>query len=413
MPTSPRGADPSNHDARMSATGFRYRAASSDGRIERGRLDATSRAAAIRALSDRGLHPIDVEATDGMSARRRTLPAAELGLALRILADLLDAGLPLTRALQLLETMIAPSVAALVPALLTAVREGRSLATALSASDVNIPGDVLGVISAGERGSGLAVAIRQAAELCEDAAASRAALRAALAYPALLAVAGTVSLGLLVGIVLPRFAAILGDLGQALPPTTRLVLRMGELARVGAIPVLLAASTAFVLWRTWIATPHGLRRWHSLLLRTPLLGELRVAASGARFCGALAALLASGVPVAPAMRSAASSAGDAEVTARVLAARVDVEHGSRLSDAFTRHAAVSSLVQRLARAGEESGRLAPMLAHAGRLERDHVTRQVRDMVRLIEPMMIVGFGGVVALVAAALLQALYSVRPGT
>jgi len=396
----------------MSDRSYRYHAARGDGRLERGRLAAPSRGAALRALADRGLHPIDVAPEAAGRSRRTRLPVADLALALRLLADLLDAGLPVARALQLLETMVAPSVAAVLPTMLTAVREGRSLAAALEQAEVSIPSEVLGVIRAGERGSGLAAAIRQAAELCEDAAATRAAVRSALAYPALLAVAGTASLGLLVGIVLPRFAAILGDLGQTLPATTRVVLRGGELARVGALPLLLGMVTSLVIWRAWTATSAGLRRWHALLLAVPIVGELRAAAASARLCASLAALLASGVPVAPAIRSAASSVGDAEITARVLAARADVEHGSRLSDALSRHGAATMLVQRLVRAGEESGRLAPMLAHAGRLERDGVMRRVRSAVRLIEPAMIVGFGGVVALVAAALLQALYSVRPG-
>jgi general secretion pathway protein F len=397
----------------MSERGYRYHAARGDGRLERGRLAATSRSAALRALADRGLHPIDVAPESGAYARRGALSLGDLALALRLLADLLDAGLPVARAIQLLETMVAPSVAVLLPSLLAAVREGRSLAAALEQSEVTIPAEVLGVIRAGERGSGLAAAVRQAAELCEDAAATRAALRSALAYPLLLAVAGTASLCLLVGVVLPRFAAILGDLGQTLPASTRLVLRGGTLARVGALPAVLAGGTAALAWRAWTATPEGRRRWHALLLAAPVIGELRGAAASARLCASLAALLSSGVPVAPAIRSAASSAGDAEMTARVLAARVDVEHGGRLSDALARHRAASPLVQRLVRAGEESGRLAPMLAHAGRLERERVLRRVRDAVRLIEPAMIVGFGGVVALVAAALLQALYSIRPGT
>jgi general secretion pathway protein F len=89
-----------------------------------------------------------------------------------------------------------------------------------------------------------------------------------------------------------------------------------------------------------------------------------------------------------------------------------VEQGSRVSDALARHAVTTEFVQRLVRAGEESGQLASMLSHAGHFERDRVLRRVRSAVRLLEPAMIVAFGGIVALVAAALLQALYSVRPG-
>jgi general secretion pathway protein F len=394
----------------MNEPTFSYRALASDGREERGVVRAPTRTAVAGLLADRGLHLIKVEEKHVVS-RRPTLPVGELALALRLLGDLLDAGLPLARALQMLETMVAPSVGRVLPPALTAVREGQSLARAFEETQVTMPPEVLGILRAGERGSGLAAALRSAAELCDDAAATRAALRNALAYPLLLAVAGTGSLCLLVGIVLPRFAAILADLGQALPPTTRVVLRAGVLVREGALPAFGIAIVGVIVWRSWVGTEQGRRRWHALLLALPAVGETRRSAATARLCSSLAALLSSGVPLAPAIASAAAATGDAELTARLNGVRADVEHGSRLSDALQLHRAATDLVRRLVRAGEESGRLAPLLAHAGRLERERVLRRVQSSVRLIEPMLIVGFGGIVALVAAALLQALYSVRP--
>ena len=87
-------------------------------------------------------------------------------------------------------------------------------------------------------------------------------------------------------------------------------------------------------------------------------------------------------------------------------------HGDRLSRALATHGAATPTVTRLVRAGEESGRLAGMLAHAARLEREHAIGQTKAIIRFLEPSLIVMFGGVVAFVAAALLQALYSIRPG-
>jgi general secretion pathway protein F len=392
---------------------FRFRGAHADGRIERGRVNATSRKDAQRILFDRGMHPFEVVQEKSSSWRRASVPVADLALTLRVLADMLDAGLPLARALQLLGTIVPPRVAVVLPPVLTAVREGKSFAVALAEADIRLPAEVTGIIRAGERGSGLASAIREAATLCEDSATTRTALRSALAYPTLLAVAGIASLGLLVGVVLPRFAAILGDLGQTLPATTRLVLRVGGIARTATFPTMVATSVVLAVWQSWASTTEGRRQWQSLLLKVPVLGDLRLGAASARLCSSLAALLTSGVPLAAALRTAATSTGDEEVAARLMLARSDVEQGSRFSDALARRAATTLFVQRLVRAGEESGRLASMLSHAGQLERDRVLRRLRAAVRLLEPAMIVGFGGIVALVAAALLQALYSVRPGT
>jgi general secretion pathway protein F len=292
----------------MSERSFRYRGAYVDGRLERGRLAAPNRGAALRALADRGIHPIEVAAEESAGSSRLTLPVADLALTLRVLADMLDAGIPLTRALQLLETVVPPRVAAVLPSVLGAVREGYGFGAALARADVHVPPEIAGIIAAGERGSGLAAAIREAALLCEDSATTRAALRSALAYPALLAVAGVASLGLLVGVVLPRFAAILADLGQSLPATTRLVLWAGEVARVVALPALGATIVGAVLWRVWTASAAGRRRWQAFLLRLPIVGDLRLGAAGARLCSSLAALLTSGVPLVAALRRAAPRA---------------------------------------------------------------------------------------------------------
>src|SRR4051812_39971351 len=189
MRTSRRGAGRRSRDTRMTVPTFVYHAANREGQIARGRLDAMTREAAMRTLSERGLFPLELTVVQVRSGRAK-IPAAELALTLRILADLVDSGLALGRALQTLETLAPARVVAILPAVRQSVREGRSLAHALEESPLQMPEVLLGVLRAGERGSGLAAAIRQAALLSEESAAARAALRSALAYPILLATFG-------------------------------------------------------------------------------------------------------------------------------------------------------------------------------------------------------------------------------
>jgi general secretion pathway protein F len=267
------------------------------------------------------------------------------------------------------------------------------------------------MVHAGEAGSGLARAVRRAADLMEETASTRGAVRAALAYPCILAVAGTVSVAILVGIVLPRFGAILTDMGQALPPTTRFVLAASSVARAALLPAGIASILIVAAWRAWTGTDAGAARWHELLLGVPMVGSIRFSAATARVCGALAALLESGVPLSVALTHAAKASGDAAISARLTRARKAVIAGARLSTAFLAERALTTVATRLVRAGEETGSLARMVAHAARLEGDRATERVRVAVRLLEPGLILAFGGLVALVAAALLQAIYSVRP--
>ncbi len=390
---------------------YRYEAVRSDGTMEYGLIDAPSRDAARVAITGRGLFPVGVTIEDATSAERRRVPASDLALGLRILATLLAAGLPLDRVLAAFADLAPPRWAAALPSIRTKVHEGASLTSAFRDSMLDIPEVVLGMMAAGEAGSGLAQATERAARLAEREAATRRALWSALAYPFVLAATGLATLALMLGVVLPRFATILADLGQALPPLTRGVMVAANAARLLSLPLLIGLGLAAGAWYVWTATEEGRARWHGWLLQLPVIGGIRRSSGSARVCAALGSLLESGVSIAPALLSSARAAGDAALARRLIAAREDVVAGQRLSSAIEGQAALTSTAVRLIRAGEESGQLAAMLAHAATLEEQQASERVSTAVRFIEPSLILVFGIIVAVVAAALLQAVYSVRP--
>ncbi|HTL96337.1 MAG TPA: type II secretion system F family protein, partial [Gemmatimonadaceae bacterium] len=339
----------------MSATTrYAYRAAHADGAFEHGVLAAESRDAALRALAEQGLWAIDLNLARSDDDLRARLSSADLALGLRVLAALLESGLPVSKALAAMPDLAPDAWQSKLPSLARAVREGASLGAAMERSRLAIPAVVLGIVRAGEAGSGLARAVRRAADLMDEAAATRAAVRAALIYPCILAVAGTGSVGILVGVVLPRFGAILADLGQALPPTTRFVLESSAVARLAALPTGVATLIVLVAWRAWVSSGAGAVRWANLLLGTPVIGAIRRSAATARVCAALSALLESGVALSSALTHAARAAGDAAIQNRVLAARTSVIAGARLSAAFLTEDALTPIASRLVRAGEET-----------------------------------------------------------
>jgi type II secretory pathway component PulF len=291
------------------------------------------------------------------------------------------------------------------------VREGKSLASALATAPIAIPALVIGIAKAGEAGQGIGPAIRRAAELSEATAETRAAVRSALAYPLVVAAAGVGAIILLITVVLPRFAAILADLGQTLPASTQFVLRVSTVAKVALLPAAGMIALAFVVWRAWTSTDAGRARWHNWLLQLPLIGSIRLGLGTARMAQSLAALLENGVPISGALLLSARATGDGELEQRVLAARQRIGAGDTISHAIDEAGAATPTTVRLMRAGEESGRLASMLLHAAHIEQQRVDRIVRTGVRMLEPILLLTFASVVAFVAAALLQAIYSVRP--
>ena len=394
------------------ATSFTYRALRLDGSIERGYIRASSQPAALAELAARGLFPLEVLiGTSRTGFARARIPVADLAVGLRIFATLLDAGLPIRRAATVFETLAPPRWSPILSAIPPALRDGRSLSAALTESRVSLPPVIIGIVRAGEAGGTVPNALRAAAELAERTAATQAAIRSALAYPILLALAGTASIGVLVTLVLPRFAAILGDLGQQLPPTTRLVLSLSGVAERYGARALLLSLAAFVFVQIWVRGESGRAALDAALLRIPVVGPLRHASATSRACSAIGALLETGVPIAQALTHGAIASGDGAIAIRLLEARRAVITGRTFGSGLAQSKAFTDSAVRLTRAGEETGRLAAMLVQASRLESERATEGVRHLVRLLEPALILAFAGLVALVAAGLLQAIYSVHP--
>jgi type II secretory pathway component PulF len=395
----------------LAAGMYAYDALRADGVTERGTITAPGASEALASLGERGLLPLRIHQIAKHRERRRRLPARDLALGLRVLADLLEARLPVARALAALEDLAPPSWNTAIPPMLAAVREGKSLATALEQATIEMPPLIIGIARAAEAGAGLGAAIRRAADHTEQVAETRAAVRGALAYPMVVAAAGCISIGLMVGVVLPRFARILADLGEALPWSTRVVLGAADMLHALLIPVILAGVAGGLVLRAWHESETGRHALHALLLRAPVIGEIRWSGASSRALSSLAALLESGVAIRGAMVFAARSTGDAEIERRILAARDVVIAGHALSAALRENNALTPTALRLIRAGEESGRLTGMIEHAAKLDRDHADRLTRGAVRLIEPMLILTFAGIIGVVSAALLQAVYTVRP--
>ena len=388
-----------------------FKAVRRNGKLETGVVQAPSRDAAVALVGGRGAFVIDVSAQPQSALRHRQVGADDLALGLGALATLLNAGIPVARALGVLDDLVPPSWLAALPELRHRIEQGERFAEALEASPLPFPSHVIGIIQAGEAGSGLAAAVESAAQLLETRAANRAALRNALAYPAILAVAGSASVALLVGVVLPRFATLLADAGQTLPLSTRLVLALGAIAHAAWIPGLVSIVGAFALWRTWLTRPDARTRWHELLLSAPLVGDIRRSAAAANACSTLAALLDAGVPLAAALPHAARATGDGAVEARLLSARKRIGRGERISSALEAEGALTPTVVRLVRIGEETGRLPSVLGRAAQVESNHAFQRLQRLIRIVEPALILLFGGLVMLVAAALMQAIYGLRP--
>ena len=394
----------------MSAYG--YRAARPDGAMVRGTVEAASAAQASAAVTELGLFPVALAPVKASETAHRPASRRDLAIVFRSISALVSAGVPLERAVAASEALAHGALREALALARSGLREGDSLSHALGRALGVLPGVVLGMVRAGEQGSQLAAALEQVATHLDQEAELVARVRQALAYPLLLAVVGTASVLVIGTVIVPRFAELLGDLGQELPVATRLLI--GGSALLSHFWFVLIPATLALVW----AGLEGLKRptsrhWiDQTLLSIPGLGGVRLALATSRVARALGGMLRAGMPLLPALEAARDAAGDEAVAERLTRARERVAQGAPLTAALEREAVLAPSALQLVAVGEASGRLGDMALRAGDLAAQDAERGLKTLVTFVEPSLIVAFGGLVAFVAAALLQAVYAIRPG-
>jgi general secretion pathway protein F len=393
-------------------TSFAYQAADSTGRVVRGRLTASDPAGVRLELERRGLLPVAVREASPRLLREGP-SRAELATMFQSLAGLVDVGVPIDKAARATGDLIRSELGERVTEVGRLLATGMSLSTALVEAGIRVPAAALGILRAGEAGSQLGYGLSEAASLLERDAEAVAKVRQALAYPAVLLVTGLASVTLIMGLVVPRFAALLEDLGQTPPLTTRLLLGAAALVREFGLTLLIVMPMLLAATVVWARSASGRDRLDRIVLRLPLAGSLVMQFISGRTTAALGAMLAAGMPLLVALDVARQAVANREVERRLDRARSRVSRGERLHESLEAEAVFTDQCLRLIAIGEANGRLAEMTRRAAALSRADSERRLKSVTSLLEPLLILVFALGIGLVAIALLQAVYSLRPGT
>jgi general secretion pathway protein F len=394
---------------------FVYRAVDARGQRSRGRLTATSEAHVVRDLESRGLLPVEVrEATRARESgggfalgRHRAVVEFTRGM-----AALLPAGMPLARALAVSTTTAPASIRPQLTRVRERVERGDELARSLSEEQGLFSPLYIGVVRAGEKGGDLGSAFERLAAHLEREDELRSRLVSMSIYPVMLSLIGLASVLVLVLFVMPRFAELLIGSGSAIPATTQFVLSTSTAVSENW-PLLVAALSIGAAGLLWMRTAAvGRRVAAHLLARAPLVGSARRQVLAARFARMTGELVRGGAPLLSALKDTEECLDDplaSDVTSRI---RTRVREGSTLHHSIAEHSLFPIELVQLVQLGEEAGRLAEFLLKAAELMERRTERTLERMVALVEPAMIVAFGGIIALVALSLLQAIYGVNAG-
>jgi len=391
---------------------FAFLAVDPNGRRIRGIEEAASDAALARGLESRGLLVVEVAASEGQQPSGLGGQRQAVLEVTRAIAALLNAGLPLARALGAAAHVATGDTEAATQAVRSRVERGESLASALAAYPALFSPLYVGLVRAGERSGDLAGAFTRLSDQLERDERLRARLLSLSVYPMILAAAGTVALIVLAFFVLPRFAELLQGTGSTLPRSTALVLALAAGLKRGwpALLALVAGAPLLIVWTR--RTPEGRRAASRVLLELPIISGLRRQALGARVARLVGVMLGGGAPLLGALDETVECLPDPLAQEEVARIRTRVREGVALNRAVGEGGLFHPLLAQMVAVGEESGRLQEFLLKAAEIFEERTERGAQRLVTLLEPAMIVTFGGIVALVALSVLQAVYGVNAG-
>ncbi len=398
---------------------FQYKALAADGQIAEGRIEAGGRAEAFRQVESRSLRLISLK--EGINGKNKSLtgkpltPSADAGTSgtpdvsdlklslrtnkisgrvlenfTRLLSSLLAAGVPLSRALVILQKEAAnPTAKAKWKEIHDRVVDGMSLADAMDKSPETFPKVYTAMVEAGETGGFLDLVLAQIADFQARDKELRGKVTTALLYPTILLVLALGVLTFLLVFFIPRFQTLFSGFGAKLPLLTQIIVNTSGVVRSYGLLVAVVVVIAGLLARAWIVSPVGRRTWEGLILRVPVIGNLVAQFAMARFCRMLGTLLGAGVPLINALNVARRSIGN-QILVDAVSNSIDlVKEGKALGTSLAEcRALFPGSVLEMISVAEESSKLDAELVRLATVTESDLDRQLKTAVAMAEPLML-------------------------
>lgn len=327
----------------------------------------------------------------------------------RQFAVMVNAGLPLIQCLTILsqqgEDKNMNSVVAQVS---SDVEGGSSLAGAMGKHEKVFDNLYTNMIEAGEIGGILDVILGRLAEFLEKAEALNRKLKGAMVYPAVVMFIAAGAVAFLLTFVIPTFVEMFDGMGVPLPLPTKIVLWMSGLLTGYWWAILLGIGGIIFAYKSYRATPVGEKTTDAIFLKLPIFGNLIRKGSVARFTRTLGTLLQSGVSIIDALEIVAKTSGNKIVEEAIMATRDSISEGKSISEPLKGHPVFPPMVVQMIAIGEATGALDEMLTKIADFYDEEVDAAVEALTSAIEPIMIVGLGGIIGFMVVAMYMPMFS-----
>jgi type IV pilus assembly protein PilC len=395
---------------------YTYRALDKQGEIIQDKLEGSGEMAVAHELRQQGLLVIDVKeqsATqkDILEPFKR-IKLADLVVFSRQLATMINAGLPIVRALYVLsEQTENPKLKDVVVAVRKDVEAGSSLSEALEKHPDVFSRLYTEMVKAGEIGGILDGVLLRVADQLERDQDLRRKVRSAMTYPIVVLVFAILAASFMLIFIVPVFAGMFEDLGGTLPLPTRITMAISDiLTSIWGVFFYAGMALAVVMFLRWKKTENGRKVWGRAVLRIPAkIGDVVRKVALARFARTLATLSAAGVPILQSIEITATSAGNWVVEKALLKSRDAIREGIPLYKPLEEEPVFPPMVTRMIAVGEETGDIDGMLTKIAEFYESEVDAAVKALTSIIEPLMVVVVGGIVGAIVIAMYLPMFEI----
>ena len=389
---------------------FRCRLASASGQVVEGVYAAEDEARLRHELEEKGLFVLSLQpkgAIAGVSIRlpqRNKVNSREFLVFNQELATLLKAGMPLVQSLELLKRRInTPVFRGVLDDVHDKVRSGTALSDAFAAHSDLFPRVYTASLLAGERSGNLDAVLRRYVEYAKIIATVKRKTISALVYPAILVSLALVVVSIIVLKVVPAFSDFYGTYGANLPLATRVIVKVSALIRAQYLLLLIVFGAAATSVIVWVRQPGQKARFDHILLRLPVVGQIARKFATSQMARTLATLLGGGLPLVNALDIATKSIGNQYMSEQLEIVSTHVREGESFAAALEARKAFPEVAVKMAEVGESTGALQDMLNTVADFYDEEISTNMERFVTLVEPVLLVVMGVVIA----GLLLALY------
>ncbi len=392
---------------------FKYSAAAVDGSVVSGVLVAETEDNAERILWDLGLTIIDLRKRLKLPALHEAVPSM-FGVKRRDvidfsrnLASLLEAGIPIMRALAIQARIGKRALRSVLREVIADLEKGSSLSEACAKHPLVFPSFYVYLLMTGERVGNLSQVLKDVAFYMERDDAIKSKIKRSLAYPSFVLLLAVGAVFVMIAFVVPALTSLVRELGTDLPLMTKILIAVSDFFEANALYMIIGVVGIGVVGFLYTKTQGGKRRKDAWVMKIPIVGQAILKGGLARFCRNMSMLVGAGVTLLDALKLTSETTDNIVIAEAIAGARARMADGQLFSEAVTADSFYPVLMAEMVGIGEESGSLEEQLTKVSVYYEAEADRAIETVTGMLTPALTVGVGLLIGLIAVTIFGSIY------